>query len=770
MARALLIAVRFHDGRYHGAGDWPPAPARLFQALVAGAARGASLAVADREAFDWLEALHAPVIAAPKSRPVRGYTTYVPNNDLDAVGGDPARVAAIRTAKAIRPRLFDAATPLLYVWRFEGPDDHARHLAGLAERLYQLGRGVDAAWATGEVLDENAAEARLAAHGGVVHRPNARGAGTPLACPSPGSLASLEVRFAKMRRRFSVEGQGRKRRTLFAQPPKPRFRQVAYDSPPARFPYDLRDIGDGSFQPWPIAGAASLVERVRDKAAERLGRALPDKAATIYRVFVGPDATEADKALRLRILPLPSIGSGYADRAIRRILVEIPPDCSVPIDDIDWAFSGLSVSEDVDPETGEIERDVRLVPSVDRSMLRHYGVANPASPSRLWRTVTPAALPQRAARRRIDPRRMRDEAKNGAERSAEELTAAAAVRQALRHARIEAPVEWLRVQREPFAARGARAELFASGTRFAKERLWHVEIAFALPVSGPMVIGDGRYLGLGLMAPAPVAVAVAARKVAAFAIETDRPLAPQDAPDLLRAVRRALMALDRDLHRDGRVSTLFSGHRPDGAPAGDGSHGHVFLAAAVDAVGASLDRLYVIRPDAADRTVALSRRAVVRFVRVVDALGEVRAGRLGVIRLLPVAAGAGRDICAAGRCWISETPYRPTRHARRARDAAAEIAADVVRECARRGLPHPSVGAGRSGVRTQRRKRRRAPSPGLRGRRARADPHRPRQPHGWRPVPAGAAEWSRNPLRASFPSTCRRRRSRATRRSFPRAW
>jgi CRISPR-associated protein Csb1 len=38
MPGVLLIAVHFHDGRYHGAGDWPPAPARLFQALVAGAA------------------------------------------------------------------------------------------------------------------------------------------------------------------------------------------------------------------------------------------------------------------------------------------------------------------------------------------------------------------------------------------------------------------------------------------------------------------------------------------------------------------------------------------------------------------------------------------------------------------------------------------------------------------------------------------------------------------------------------------------------------
>ena len=58
----LLICVRFHEGRYHGVGDWPPAPARLFQALVAGAARGGMLGDEDAAALRWLEELnpHSP--------------------------------------------------------------------------------------------------------------------------------------------------------------------------------------------------------------------------------------------------------------------------------------------------------------------------------------------------------------------------------------------------------------------------------------------------------------------------------------------------------------------------------------------------------------------------------------------------------------------------------------------------------------------------------------------------------------------------------------
>ena len=95
------------------------------------------------------------------------------------------------------------------------------------------------------------------------------------------------------------------------------------------------------------------------------------------------------------------------------------------------------------------------------------------------------------------------EAKGGVERREEVERAAAAVAQALRHAGIRPKAQVIRVQREPFEAHGRRVEAFAPGTRFAKDRLWHVEITFEEPVAvaGPVLIGDGRFLGLGLMAP-----------------------------------------------------------------------------------------------------------------------------------------------------------------------------------------------------------------------------------------------------------------------------
>jgi CRISPR-associated protein Csb2 len=115
----LLISVRFHDGRYHGAGDWPPSPARLFQALVASASQGEILAKSDKDAFKWLESLKgAPVIATPLMRPGQSFKNFVPNNDRDSVESKKfenhtdylAALAKIRTSKDIRPVLFDAET------------------------------------------------------------------------------------------------------------------------------------------------------------------------------------------------------------------------------------------------------------------------------------------------------------------------------------------------------------------------------------------------------------------------------------------------------------------------------------------------------------------------------------------------------------------------------------------------------------------------------------------------------------------------------------
>ena len=88
MNRVLLLSIRFLDDRYHGLTDngnkaeWPPSPFRVFQALVAGNARGEKIPQSLTEALKWLESLTPPDIVAPEAKAGRSLLTYVPNNTL----------------------------------------------------------------------------------------------------------------------------------------------------------------------------------------------------------------------------------------------------------------------------------------------------------------------------------------------------------------------------------------------------------------------------------------------------------------------------------------------------------------------------------------------------------------------------------------------------------------------------------------------------------------------------------------------------------------
>ena len=74
----LCVTVRFLQPTFHGRidggeGEWPPSPLRLFQALVASAARlPIGLDDRTREAFHWLERCSAPIILAPPAMETTG--------------------------------------------------------------------------------------------------------------------------------------------------------------------------------------------------------------------------------------------------------------------------------------------------------------------------------------------------------------------------------------------------------------------------------------------------------------------------------------------------------------------------------------------------------------------------------------------------------------------------------------------------------------------------------------------------------------------------
>ena len=80
----VRITVDWLEGLYHGA-EWPPAPWRVYQAMVAGSDFERRRNPALETALRHLEALPAPVVTAPRASVPRLVTARVPDNDGDRV-------------------------------------------------------------------------------------------------------------------------------------------------------------------------------------------------------------------------------------------------------------------------------------------------------------------------------------------------------------------------------------------------------------------------------------------------------------------------------------------------------------------------------------------------------------------------------------------------------------------------------------------------------------------------------------------------------------
>lgn len=653
--QALVISVRLLDDRYHGSGSWPPSPFRLFQALVAAAYTGCSASENEIAALRWLEQLPPPTVLSPKHKQSSLTTYYVPRNGADAQQGNLEAAAKKRDAKLVKPWLFDAQQPLHYLWFFDQPTAEAETLMQLSERVYQLGRGVDMAFAWAVQLAADEAQQIIVQHIGPVFRPTPLGLSNTLDCPSPKqSFDSLVTRY---------QGQlTRLRQGEFHKPPLPMFQPTGYNCASSLLLFDIRDQSE-NFSPQPFTQISQLTQRLLELTQKRLSAYFPELTT---RYLSGKGANDADKALRIRLTPLPSIGHQHTQPDIRRVLVEVPTDCPLKLADVEWAFSSLPL--DIDLETGEVAEDTpMLIKATDRNMLAYYGIGEPKA-ARIWRTVTPVVLP-------LDPNDpLPTPCTKGSERVYKQSQLNHAAHQALRHAGITAPVSIRRIQREPFDSNGT----------LARTRLYHLELEFAEPFNGPLLIGNGRYQGLGLMRP----VQKADSGVVRFQLDADSRPAIKERVALLEAVRNALMSLARQTL--GKPGRLFSGHESDGSTARSGNHEHVFLAANDSDGDGLLDELLVIAPWCADRNAKAHNKD---FHPVVEQLRVIRAGALGLIKVVPdiEAWDSEHRLLGTSTSWKTLASYQPTRFPKSLEEAEAVICQDVLTECQRRHLPKPKV-------------------------------------------------------------------------------
>src|SRR2546425_12667612 len=119
MSTWLCVEVTLLTGRYHGRrrggeeADWPPAPHRLFAALLAAAHLGTRTlewSEAKAQAFRWLEEMDPPDIVAAHAAPSSPFTLSVPNNDMDVIAREWARgkegknPSELRTLKPLWPQ------------------------------------------------------------------------------------------------------------------------------------------------------------------------------------------------------------------------------------------------------------------------------------------------------------------------------------------------------------------------------------------------------------------------------------------------------------------------------------------------------------------------------------------------------------------------------------------------------------------------------------------------------------------------------------------
>ncbi len=459
-----------------GTPDWPPQPDRVFSALVATWAILGQDADGQR-ALEWLEALPAPMLLAPEAPPRTDAVVFVPPNDPRSDRRKHAR-GVLPALRSRQPRRFPASRPHDPVVRLCWPDarpDPATFAALLALARDTAYVGHSASLTRCRFLRDDAP-------------PDPGRAAPPRRRVYAGRLAELCRSFEAGRR--PLPG-ARVAPAADATPPRTGsfggrwlvFEHVAGDMP------DLR-------------ACALVAKTLRDALLDgyrRIGR-----GDDIPEVVSGhaPDRSPSRDA-HLAVLPLPFAGFPHADGHVMGFAL-VPPRDSTLLDDADFrrVLRTLApIAEDhgrrlltLTTKAGtprgrafSIGLSPTFEPPVGRRSLDPALYTRPAP---VFATMTPIALDRHLKRK-------------GAARQDE---AAAQIADACRNVGLPEPDAV--VCDKHSAIVGAPSAYPAGGapawTRWGRPRalasrhLTHAVIRFARPVDGPVVLGAGRFVGLGL--------------------------------------------------------------------------------------------------------------------------------------------------------------------------------------------------------------------------------------------------------------------------------
>lgn len=479
---ALVLEIEFLAGFCAAAtrpdnetAEWPPAADRVFSALVASwAARGCD--AAEAAALDWLEAASPPAILASPAHQRTTPIFYVPPND--------PRLSRSQTRKGVMPALRSRYPRRFAVARPEAP-------------MVELHWEAEPEPATLDALDRLAADtAYVGASRSLVRCRFHLARAAPELAPVtrwvyPGRRAELVRDFERgFRPRPGV--------------PVPRPRPGSAEPAPGSLfgtHWLLLEHRRGRM---PDLRASALVARqIRDCIMSGYGRS----GVAVPEVVSGHAADGSPiRAPHLAIVPLAFVGFPHADGRVLGFALVPPRDAPI-LDDPDFR-AVLRRLAPIDPEEAERELTVstpRGTPPAAAFQLGFtlgFEAAGRRSldpepylrPSRRFATVTPIVLDRHLKSRGED----REQEIRAAIEVACGRIGLPAPRAVLvdRHAAVEGAPS-VRVGGTPDWVRWrVPAEL-------ASRQLTHAVLEFAEPVAGPVLLGAGRFCGLGLCRAVP---------------------------------------------------------------------------------------------------------------------------------------------------------------------------------------------------------------------------------------------------------------------------
>lgn len=488
MTRHLCISVTFLDPFFHGKGDgnrpeWPPSPMRLFQAVLFGSRVGWRKQRWSRDepcdlrsAFLWLERQPPPEIIAPEARIVSAYTLFVPNNDSDKEFNHQKRL----TGKITRPhRLLvqddeeEGVQTLHYIWQI--PDEtwteackYTELLSRESQHLIALGWGIDQVVGYGRVI--TSAE--------ISQLPGERWQPWPghisgrngLRVPVEGSLEDLDAVYESFCTRID--------RDIY-NPPQPfrKFDLVRYVRTikvPDR-PYAAFDLDDGTkFRQVNANRVAAMLRSLvcSEENRKDFQEQFPKDDTAVY--LAGHINEKKGTPPRFSYLPLPTIGHPHADGMIRRLLIAEPYGGDGQR--AEWAQIHLGSQILYDNTREERGRILELRDKISKNMVRRY-----VGQAQIWTTVTPIILPGYDDGKLVKAEKLFFQAINQVGLSIDGIAEMA-------------------MRKIPFWAGSEHAHHYYQAKYLKHFPAWHVQLTFRESVSGPLAVGAGRHVGLGLMA------------------------------------------------------------------------------------------------------------------------------------------------------------------------------------------------------------------------------------------------------------------------------